>query len=60
MFCCAARYGWCFAYEAKNQQVKRAAQMSNYKDVASTVVKYLSMQHARKLKTGFMAGWVEE
>ena len=55
----AARFSWCFGYEAKNQNIKRAAQMSNYKDVAATVVKYISMQHARKLKTGYMSSWMQ-
>ena len=54
------RYSWCFCYEAKNQPMKRAAEASNYKDVAGTVVKYVSMQSAQRLKIGHMKHWLEE
>ena len=53
------RFSWCFCYEAKNQPMKRAAEASNYRDVAGTVVKYVSMQAAHRLKNGYMQRWHE-
>ena len=41
---------WCFGYEAKNQEVKRAGNSSNFKDVCGSAAKVLSFQAARSLK----------
>jgi hypothetical protein len=35
-------------YEAKNQELKKAAEASNYRDTAGTVVSYMAMQTARQ------------
>ena len=41
---------WCFLYEAKNQEVKRAVECSNYKNPAATAMDVLAKQHARRLR----------
>ena len=43
------RQYWCFGYEAKNQQMKRAAAASNYKDVIKTAAKTVAVQSAKSL-----------
>jgi hypothetical protein len=43
------RFSWCFGYEAKNQEIKRAAAASNYKDVIKSAIKCLSLQFAKFL-----------
>lgn len=40
---------WCFAYEAKNQVVKRAATASNFKDVIKTATNTLALKAAKSL-----------
>ena len=44
------RWFWCFGYEAKHQEVKRAAQASNFKDVIKSSARILSLQAAKSLK----------
>ena len=41
------RLYWCFAFEAKNQELKRAAATSNFKDVIKTVALTLSLKAAK-------------
>ena len=41
---------WCFGYEAKNQEVKRAAASSNFKDVCCTAANILTYQAAQSLR----------
>jgi hypothetical protein len=43
------RIYWCFAYEAKNQVVKRAATASNFKDVIKTATNTLALKAAKSL-----------
>ena len=40
---------WCFGYEAKNQQVKRYAAASNFKDVIKSASKMLALQAAKSI-----------
>ena len=40
---------WCFGYEAKNQEVKRAAASSNFKNVLKSAAITLAMQAAKSL-----------
>ena len=49
-FCFAARQYWCFGYEAKNQEIKRAAEASNYKSVLKSSANTLAIRAARSLK----------
>ena len=49
-FWLAARAYWCFGFEAKNQEVKVAAEASNYKSVLKSVTSTLSLQSARSLR----------
>jgi hypothetical protein len=44
------RQFWCFGYEAKNQEIKKAAASSNFKDVVGTAMRSVSFQAARSLK----------
>ena len=46
----SARRFWCFGFEAKNQEVKHAAEASNYKNVLKSATATLSLQAARSLK----------
>ena len=46
----AARDYWCFGFEAKNQEVKHAAEACNYKSVLKSSSTTLSLQAARRLK----------
>ena len=46
------RFNWCFHYEAKNQEIKRASLLSNFKDVCGTVIRYLAMQSAQQRLRG--------
>jgi hypothetical protein len=48
--CGPPRFFWCFGYEAKNQEAKRAAVASNYKDVIKSTIRVLSLQAAKSLK----------
>ena len=43
------RQFWCFGYEAKNQEVKRAACASNFKDVIKSATRTMSLQAAKSL-----------
>ena len=43
------RFFWCFGYEAKNQEVKRAAASSNFKDVIKSASKILALQSAKSI-----------
>ena len=56
----AARLYWCFGYEAKNQEIKRAAMRSNYMDVVASVVKFIAVKVARNLKKRVMARWMPD
>ena len=47
---CSARRYWCFGFEAKNQEVKHAAEASNYKKALKSATTTLSIQAARDLK----------
>ena len=49
-FWLAARAYWCFGFEAKNQEVKVAAEASNYKSVLKSVMSTLALQSARSLR----------
>jgi hypothetical protein len=40
---------WCFAFEAKNQELKRAAAASNFKDVIKTTILTMSLKAAKSL-----------
>ena len=44
------RQFWCFGYEAKNQEVKHATSVCNFKDVVGSTSTVLSLQSARSLK----------
>ena len=44
------RLFWCFGYEAKNQEVKRAACASNFKDVIKSATKIMALQAAKSMK----------
>ena len=46
----AARRYWCFGFEAKNQEVKAAAEVSNNKSTIKSAATTLSLQAARRLK----------
>ena len=48
--CLAVRQYWCFGYEAKNQEIKKAAEQSNYKSVLKSASNTLSVRSARSLK----------
>lgn len=43
------RQFWCFPYEAKNQEVKRAAAASNFKNVIKSAAKTLALQAAKSI-----------
>ena len=40
---------WCFGFEAFNQQIKRAARRSNFKNETVSIMRYWSMKSAREL-----------
>ena len=49
------RHFWCFGYEAKNQEMKRAGAASNFRDVCGTAMKIIAHQAARSLKKRTLA-----
>ena len=50
LLCGPARHYWCFAFERKNQDVKRAVEASNYKDASGSAMETLSLRQAFAIK----------
>jgi len=50
LLCGPARHYWCFAFERKNMDVKRAVEASNYKDASGSAMETLSVRQAFAIK----------
>ena len=50
LLCGPARHYWCFAFERKNMDVKRAVEASNYKDASGSAMETLSFRQAFAIK----------
>ena len=50
LLCGPARHYWCFAFERKNMDVKRAIEASNYKDASGSAMETLSFRQAFAIK----------
>jgi hypothetical protein len=50
LLCGPASHYWCFAFERKNMDVKRAVEASNYKDAAGSAMETLSVRQAFAIK----------
>ena len=50
LLCGPARHYWCFAFERKNMDVKRAVEASNYKDASGSATETLSVRQAFAIK----------
>jgi len=50
LLCGPARHYWCFAFERKNMDVKRAVEASNYKDVSGSAMETLNFRQVFAIK----------
>ena len=50
LLCGPARHYWCFAFERKNMDVKRAVEASNFKDPSGSAMETLSFRQAFAIK----------
>ena len=50
LLCGPARHYWCFAFERKNMDVKRAVEASNYQDASGSAMETLSVRQGFAIK----------
>ena len=50
LLCGPARHYWCFAFERKNMDVKRAVEASNYQDASGPAMETLSVRQGFAIK----------
>lgn len=60
LLCGPARHYWCFAFERKNMDVKRAIEASNYKDASGSAMETLSFRQAFAIKFAKKGSMLDE